>query len=70
MSDVTSNMSGTVSEVLVKENDSVEEGQEVVVLESMKMHIPIKTPAPGTVAEILVGKGDFVKTDQTLLRLK
>ena len=69
MPDIQANMSGTVSEVLVKENDAVEEGQEVIILESMKMHIPIKSPVAGTVSAVLVAKGDFVKTDQNLITL-
>jgi acetyl-CoA carboxylase biotin carboxyl carrier protein len=57
---VTSNMAGTVWKVLVKPGDKVEAGQDVLILESMKMEIPITAESAGTVRNIKVGEGDFV----------
>jgi acetyl-CoA carboxylase biotin carboxyl carrier protein len=67
MAEIQANMAGTIADVLVAENDSVSSGQDVVILESMKMHIPIQTTLAGTVKEVKVNKGDFVNTGHTLL---
>lgn len=63
--DVKSDMVANVWRVLVSEGDTVEEGQELVILESMKMEIPVTAPAAGkvsrTVAEgIQVDEGDVL----------
>lgn len=60
MSEVRANMAGSVWKVIVNEGDNVETGKELVILESMKMEIPIETETSGTVAEIKVSEGDFV----------
>lgn len=57
---VKSNMAGTVWKILVKVGDKVEAGQDVLILESMKMEIPITAERTGTVRNIKVGEGDFV----------
>jgi acetyl-CoA carboxylase biotin carboxyl carrier protein len=67
MADIQANMAGTIAEVLVAESDSVSQGQDVIILESMKMHIPIQSTQQGTVKEVKVAKGDFVNTGATLL---
>jgi len=46
---------------------TVEAGDVLLVLESMKMEIAISAPAAGTIAEILVGEGDTVEEDQALI---
>ncbi len=67
MGEIQANMAGTIAEVLVSENDSVSIGQDVVILESMKMHIPIQASVSGSVKEVKVNKGDFVNTGHVLL---
>jgi acetyl-CoA carboxylase biotin carboxyl carrier protein len=67
MGEIQANMAGTIAEVLVTENDSVSAGQDVVILESMKMHIPIQASVSGSVREVKVNKGDFVNTGHVLL---
>lgn len=57
---VRSNMAGTVWKVLVKPGEAVEAGQDVLILESMKMEIPITAESPGTVKAVSVKEGDFV----------
>lgn len=57
---VKSNMAGTVWKVLVKPGDSVEAGQDVLILESMKMEIPISAEVAGVVKLVKVKEGDFV----------
>lgn len=58
---------GTVWKVLVKQGDKVSEGQEVFVLEVMKMEVPYTAPATGTIAEINIAENDVVEEDQIAL---
>ncbi|HEY0212425.1 MAG TPA: acetyl-CoA carboxylase biotin carboxyl carrier protein subunit [Paenirhodobacter sp.] len=64
---VLSELSGTIWEISVATGDVVEEGQELLLLESMKMEIPCIAPVSGTVVEIAVAKGDAVTADQPLI---
>ena len=50
--DIPAPMSGSVFEVLVSAGAPVSAGQEVIVLESMKMEIPVESPEAGVVAEV------------------
>jgi len=68
--EIKSNMAGTVIEVLVNQGDSVENGQDVVCLESMKMQMFISAESSGKVKEIKVGSGDFVNEDDILVILE
>jgi 3-methylcrotonyl-CoA carboxylase alpha subunit len=56
--------------VLVKANagDAVEEGQELLVMEAMKMELALKAPRAGTIASISATQGDFVEADAVLVR--
>ena len=67
MSEVQGNMTGIVADILVHKNDKVKSGQDVLILESMKMHIPIQSDLNGIVKEIKVQTGDVIKPGQTLL---
>ncbi|NMP23044.1 acetyl-CoA carboxylase biotin carboxyl carrier protein subunit [Sulfobacillus harzensis] len=69
MTAVVASLAGTVFKVLVKPGDSVEAGQEVVVMESMKMEIPIEAESAGIVHEIAVNEGDFVNEGDPLVIL-
>lgn len=66
---VKSNMAGTVWKVLVKPGDVVAAGQDVVILESMKMEIPISAEVEGTVKAVSVKEGDFVNDGDTVVEL-
>lgn len=70
MKEITANMAGTVLNVMVASGDTVAEGQEVLMLESMKMEIPIESQGAGKVAEIKVNIGDFVNEGDVLLVLE
>lgn len=69
MSQVFSNMTGSVWKILVQVGDQVEEGQDVVILESMKMEIPIVAEMSGTVKKIKINEGDFVNDGDVLIEL-
>ena len=58
---------GRILEVLVKEGEAVKAGQDVVILEAMKMENSIATDYSGTVARILVSKGDTVSENTILI---
>ena len=68
--DVPSPMAGSVKELLVAAGDSVEEGTELLILESMKMEIPVESPVAGTVEEIAVTAPQTVDEGQLLLRIR
>lgn len=70
MASILANMAGTVLQVLVKQGDSVEVGQDVVILESMKMEIPVQADVQGIVKEIKVESGSFVGDGEVLLELE
>ncbi len=54
----------------VKVGQKVDIGDTVVILESMKMEIPIESELRGTVKEILINEGDHVNEDQELITLE
>jgi acetyl-CoA carboxylase biotin carboxyl carrier protein len=67
MSEVVASMAGNVWKVLVKVGDQIEEDQDVVILESMKMEIPIAAEFNGTVKEVKVNEGDFVNEGDVIV---
>lgn len=68
--EVIASMSANVFKVQVAVGDKVIAGQSLIVLEAMKMEIPIESPRDGEVAEILTQKGATVSTGDVLVRLK
>lgn len=67
MGAVTAGLPGIVLKVLVALGDTVQMGQEVVRVESMKMEIPMESSYNGTVLEVLVKAGDFVNEGDPLI---
>jgi biotin carboxyl carrier protein len=63
-------MPGKVIKINVKEGDAVEAGQTLVVIESMKMEQPVKTPVAGTVKKVNVTEGQQVDLEETLLEVE
>jgi acetyl-CoA carboxylase biotin carboxyl carrier protein len=60
-------MPGTIFQVHVKPGDDVVEGQELLVLEAMKMENPIVSTADGKIKDVLVKVDDKVSTKQAML---
>ena len=56
--------------VLAATGDAIVAGQEVLMLESMKMEIPVESMSEGTIAEIKVNIGDFVNEGDVLIVLE
>ncbi|MGE0153522.1 MAG: biotin/lipoyl-binding carrier protein [Reyranellaceae bacterium] len=61
---VRSEITGTVWQIRVKVGESVAEEDPIMILESMKMEIPVLSPEAGVVKEILVGEGEAVNEGQ------
>ena len=66
---VKAHIAGTVWKIEVSVGDSVSEGQTVVILESMKMEMPVEAPSSGRVARVLATAGQAVEEGTPLLEL-
>ncbi len=62
-------LAGNVFKILVRNGDSVSEGDVVMILEAMKMETEIRSAYTGTVTDIVVGEGDAVTSGQPLILL-
>ena len=67
---VEAHITGTVWKIEVEVGDSVDEGDAVVILESMKMEMPVEAEDPGVVKEILCSEGQSVSEGDTLVVLE
>jgi len=63
-------MGGKILDVKVKPGDAVNEDDEVIVLEAMKMELPVVSTGSGTVKEIKCKQGDNVEADAVLIVLE
>ena len=70
MADVEAHITGTVWKIEVAVGDSVDEGDTVVILESMKMEMPVEAEDPGTVKEIRCEEGQSVQEGDVLVVLE
>ncbi|HEY1567312.1 MAG TPA: biotin/lipoyl-binding carrier protein [Solirubrobacteraceae bacterium] len=70
MTDIEAHITGTVWKIEVEVGDTVEEGDAVVILESMKMEMPVEAEDPGVVAEIRCSEGQSVSEGDTLVVLE
>ena len=66
---VAAPMPGRVVVARARPGDRVDAGQEVMVIEAMKMELSLKAPRAGTVAEVRAAAGDFVEADTVLVTL-
>jgi acetyl-CoA carboxylase biotin carboxyl carrier protein len=67
---IEAHITGTVWKIEVSPGDSVDEGDTVVILESMKMEMPVEAEDSGTVKEIPVEEGQAVSEGDTLVVLE
>ena len=63
-------MPGRIVLMRVAIGDVVDEGQELGVMEAMKMELALKAPRAGVIADVRVASGDFVEGDALLIRLE
>ena len=66
MAEVKAELVGNLWKIVVEVGQQVEEDDTLMILESMKMEIPVTSPLAGTVKEILVKEGDVVQEGQTV----
>ncbi|RKD24082.1 acetyl-CoA carboxylase biotin carboxyl carrier protein subunit [Ammoniphilus oxalaticus] len=69
MKQVRANMAGIVLRICVQTGEQVSAGQDLIVLESMKMEVPIQAESAGKVEEIKVNVGDFINEGDLALIL-
>lgn len=65
--DIVAPMVGKVVKILVEKGQEISEDDPVVMLEAMKVEMPVVAPEDGTVLEIKVAEGDTVEGDQVLV---
>jgi acetyl-CoA carboxylase biotin carboxyl carrier protein len=70
MKSIEASMAGTVLTISVSVGDQVNVGDQVALLESMKMEIPVESTVSGVVKEINFESGDFVNEGDALLVLE
>jgi len=63
-------MPGKIASIVVSVGSSVQEEEEVIIMDAMKMEIPVCAPGAGTIKEILVKAGDSVTEGQVLVTLE
>lgn len=66
MAEIKANMAGNMWKILKQVGDEVAEGEDVAILESMKMEIPISSEQAGTIKEIKVNEGDFINEGEVI----
>jgi biotin carboxyl carrier protein len=66
---VRSEVAGVVARVAVSVGRRVAEGDEIIVVEAMKMELPVPAPSSGVVAAILVAEGEMVREGQRVATL-
>ncbi len=67
---VTAPLQGTINDVCVKEGQSVKAGENLVIIEAMKMENEIVAPKDGTVSKVFVHKGDQVSAGDPLVTVE
>ena len=67
--ELKSDITGTVCKILKKIGDQVAEDEAIVLLESMKMEIPVSSPEPGVIKEIFVEEGATIGEGAVVVRL-
>ena len=67
--DIPAHITGTVWKIEVAPGDEVDDGDTVVILESMKMEMPVEAEDPGTVKEIRCEEGQSVQEGDVLVVL-
>lgn len=68
--EVISPMPGKIIEIRVRVGDSVKKGQELLIMEAMKMHNPILAASDGMISKLFVKVNESVQTGQPILSIK
>jgi acetyl-CoA carboxylase biotin carboxyl carrier protein len=70
VADIEAHITGTVWKIEVAPGDNIDEGDTVVILESMKMEMPVEAEDAGVVKEVLVEEGQSVSEGDALVTLE
>ncbi len=70
MTEVAAEIAGSVWKIECQVGDRVELEEVLLILESMKMEIPVESPCAGTVREIRVSEGDSIDEDAVLVLIE
>lgn len=68
--EVLAPLSGAIWKITVALDEDVEEDDEVLIIEALKMETPVYSPCDGKVKEIYVKEGDAVEEDQPLMSIE
>ena len=68
--DIKAEITGNIWKILAQPGQQVGEDEPIVMMESMKMEIPVSAPEAGTVKEILVKEGDVVTEGSVVARIE
>ena len=68
--EIKAHITGVVFQITTRPGDHVQAGEPVIVLESMKMEIPVEAPRAGSVKEIRVKEGQTVQEGETVAVLE
>ena len=66
---IRTEVAGTVWKIVAAKGASVAAGETILIMESMKMEIPIEAPRAGTLTELLVAEGDVLNEDDVVALL-
>ena len=69
MADIKAHITGTIWKIEVAVGDEIAEDDVVMILESMKMEMPVESTCGGRITEILVSEGQSVAEGQVVARL-
>lgn len=68
--DLKADITGNVWKIVKAVGDSVEEDETILVMESMKMEIPVTSPESGVISAVLVKEGDTVEIGTVVVRIE
>ena len=68
--DIKAEITGNIWKILAQPGQKVAEDEAIVMMESMKMEIPVSAPEPGKVKEVLVKEGDVVTEGSVVARIE
>ncbi len=66
---IRTEVAGTVWKIVAAQGASLAAGDTILIMESMKMEIPIEAPRAGTVSDVLVAEGDVLNEDDVVASL-
>lgn len=69
MIDIKAHITGTLWKITAQVGDELDEEDVVMILESMKMEMPVEAPVDGTLMEILVKENDSIQEGQVVARM-